>query len=237
MAALGVATVAVALLCFVALENNQHSPTSAANPARMYTAPRDELLPKKPVVVIGDSYAAGTGSSSHTSAWVAVVAGTKNWEVTNLARGGTGFSNTVSGDKALVACGLGYCPSFLEMLKSVSAVSPEIVVVSGGRNDSKVAQNVETSQIKQFFQELRASVPNALIIATNALWDDDAPPAAIAEISSAIQVSATEVGATFVDIGQPLQGDPSLISIDGVHPNNKGHSQIAGAIVAALASS
>lgn len=189
----------------------------------------------KKVVVIGDSYAAGTGAANSTLGWVSRLASNQQWALTNLARGGTGYKVSVT-TNAQKACSLDYCPSFPEMIKDAAGATPDLVIVAGGRNDATIAEATESVAIRDFFTQLRAAVPGAQIVAFNPLWDDGAAPSSIAAIAAAVQGSVTDVGGEYLDASQPLAGHPELVAPDGIHPNPAGHAAIFEANLKALQS-
>ena len=206
----------------------EHVPSSAAAP------PEPEVTeePAPVVVFLGDSYTAGARASSDGTQWVNLVSAAEGWEAHNLARGGTGFVNGVDGDTAPVACGLDYCPSFTEMIAEAAALNPDVVVVSGGRNDANQDAAQAAAGVEQFFTALREALPNATIIGTSVLWDDEPPPDTIPAMSEAVRTNLERIGGRYLDLGQPLTADK--IDTDGVHPNDAGHQTIADAIQALL---
>jgi len=184
--------------------------------------------PAKKVVAIGDSYSAGTGASSPSLGWVSIMSRTRDWNVTNLARGGTGYVSSVQVN-AQNACGLDYCPSYPEMIADAVKISPQVVVVAGGRNDAKVQPSDEAAAIHDFYSQLHAALPQATIVALNPWWDDAGAPASLELMKAAVADAAAAAGGKFVDSGQPLDGKPELLTTDSVHPNDKGHAALAKA--------
>ncbi|MDQ0734059.1 SGNH/GDSL hydrolase family protein [Arthrobacter agilis] len=189
--------------------------------------------PEPVVAFIGDSYSAGAGASSGANNWTYLLSRELGWKEVNLARGGTGY--LVAGMNGRAACGLDYCPSYPEMIDEVAAAKPTMVLVAGGRNDLRVESpdQVHTS-VRDFYSSLRAALPNVTIYAVNPLWDDDVAPAAISDLTEVVRDSVESVGGTFLDIGQPLQGAPELVSDDSVHPSDVGHRTIFEALAAKL---
>jgi acyl-CoA thioesterase-1 len=209
------------------------SPTASsyeARPMPTFGTPPDETTA---VVLIGDSYTAGTGASEAGKSWASIAAASEDWSLTNVARGGTGYVTTVT-ENAMTACGLDYCPSFGEMITPASESAPAMVVVSGGRNDSDLGASDEADAVTTFYSELRAALPEAVIIAVSPLWDASETPDSLDEIAADVRAAALAAGGSYLDVGQPLAGRADAIATDGIHPNDIGHALIASAITAAL---
>ena len=164
--------------------------------------------------------------------WTSVLSRDLGWTESNFARGGTGYVTTV-GRNAQAACGLDYCESYLEMVPQIIAAKPDVVIVSGGRNDGSMSRPV-AANVESVFAELRKGLPDAQIIAVNPIWADGERPAGAAVFGQAVGDAATAAGGKFVDIGQPHQGKPDLIAEDALHPNDAGHAELAAVTAATL---
>lgn len=185
--------------------------------------------PELPLVVfIGDSYAAGAGASAPSARWTSRAAHALGWEEVNKARGGTGYV-TASGP---TGCGRDYCPPFPEVLADPFDRAPDIVVISGGRSDPSDLAAFRAG-VGATFARVRSIWPDAELVVTNPLWDDDpVPPGISARLAVIVEVAAAHA-ALVLDLGQPLVGRPEFVAGDGVQPNDDGHRTIAGAFVAA----
>lgn len=195
-----------------------------------WTHPRSESRAASPqqapvAVFIGDSYTAGAGGDGTT--WTALVAAAEGWQEVNLGRGGTGFI-AASGPEG---CGDEYCPPFPEMVTDAARHDPDVVVVSGGRNDGELDNRVA---IQETFEALREALPGARMIATSPMWDDSPYPASMTSMGQAVRVAVESVGGFYLDLGSPLEGQPELLDDDGVHPNAEGYKVLAEAVIAAL---
>jgi lysophospholipase L1-like esterase len=179
-------------------------------------------------VFVGDSYTAGTGATDASTSFPALVSDRMGWTLVNLGRGGTSYLATSD----IAGCGLDYCPNYVEMILAVVAANPDIVVVSGGRNDTMGTE--VAAQIDRFYTELRTALPDVQIIATSPLGDDDPAPTSLTSMGATIETAATKAGGTYIDLGQPLAGRTELITEDGVHPNDDGHAAIADRLVPLL---
>jgi lysophospholipase L1-like esterase len=182
------------------------------------------------VTFIGDSYSAGVGASTHSKRWTTIVAKAEGWLETNVAKGGTGYL-----ESSHEGCGLNFCPNYTGVVSEAVAAGPAIVFVAGGRNDVDAPEAEENEAISAFFSTLRSALPQARIIVVSPVWDDGKPPAALTDMTKVIHREAISVGATFLDVGQPLRAHPALLIADGVHPNDKGHAALAKATLAAMA--
>lgn len=191
-------------------------PTTTATPA---------AAPPPSAVFIGDSYTAGAGSSDPAQLFPTIVGKAQGWAVTNLGRGGTGYL-AASGP---LGCGLDYCPNYREMIEAAKDANPSIIIVSGGRNDLNMTGLYD--QVSGFYADLRASFPDATIRATAPLWDDDEPAPELEELGAQVKSAVESVGGEYLEIGQPIVGNPDLVSADGIHPNDAGYAAIATAVI------
>lgn len=229
--------VAAALIVAVFVHAGQLQSKAAAEVARYTPAP----LPSATVTTIpvvafmGDSYTAGTGASDTDHRFATLVAVKEGWDAQDFGQGGTGYTVALTdAATAKIACGGSTCPSYPEMIPKVAAARPDIVVVSGGRNDAGVPTNAEATAIRDFYKKLRGALPDAKIIATSPIWDSSPPPASLTPMQAAVKSAVQSVKGTYLDIGEPLKGHRDWIIADGVHPNDEGHAAIAAAIEAGL---
>lgn len=179
---------------------------------------------------IGDSYTQGVGASSLDNAFISLVALAERWRPVNGGYGGTGYLATAGRS----ACGLAYCPSFGESLRRSAGARPEVVVISGGRNDISFRPTKFAGAVDKTLREARDLFPLAKIYVVLPIWDDRPAPAFIGEAREAVRQAALSSGATYLDIGEPLFDQSALVSADGIHPNDAGHAAIARALIKAL---
>ena len=231
---LGLALVALVAAAAIAIPAALSTParTSASEPLPV---PSMFVPEKKPVAAfIGDSYTAGTGGTD--GGFVKLVAAEQGWFPKNFGRGSTGFlPRDLSPELSRDACGQDYCESYGEMIEKATAAKPDVIVVSGGRNNAGDDPDAVRDSIEGFFTALRQAAPDARVIVTSPLWDTREAPSSLSDIAAWEKDAANAIAAEYVDLGQPLEGQDGLITDDGVHPNDAGYEAIAAAINAALA--
>jgi len=148
-----------------------------------------------------------------------------HWTEVNMAYGGSGYLMQCWTKTALH-------PNYLAVLKSVT-VQPDVVIVSGGRNDQWNAKTA--AAISAFFLTLHTKFPNAQLIATSPIWDArKQPPVKMGFIKSAVETAARQNGVTYIDLHEPLKGHSEYVARDQVHPNARGHAAIAAALISPL---
>jgi hypothetical protein len=184
-------------------------------------------------VFLGDSYTAGAGAN-RGDRFTTRIAKARGWHEVNLGYGGTGYVGATGGELAPVACARYYCPSYTDLIGVVAASNPDIIVVTGGRHDVSFGRTVYWANgVKAFFVALHDAAPEARIIATSPIWDDDLPPDGLDAMRAVVQREVSSVGGSYVDLGDPLLGRPDLVAEDGVQLNDAGHEAIAAAFLAA----
>lgn len=205
----------------------------AATVAFVLWSPQSHLRLARPaptVLFIGDSYSSGAGASTKEKRWTTLVSGQEGWVERNAALGGTGYV----AESGPAGCGKEYCPPYRAALDAYFDANgaPDVVVVSGGRND--LGKPGVSAAVTEFWDDLcrRSGVS---VIVTSPLWHSAKEPASLVELADQIRSESGRCGARYLDLGQPLDR-PSLLAEDGVHPNDAGHAAIARAFTAALGS-
>ncbi|MDF2444159.1 MAG: acyl-CoA thioesterase [Subtercola sp.] len=173
--------------------------------------------PAAPIVVaIGDSIMSGHGLDDPAQSWPELLAARNGWQLTDLADDGTGFVQPGDNDD-----------TFQNQADVAVHLDPSIVIIAASNNDLGVDSSELADQTTSTLQSLRAALPEARIIALSAFWGDETPPDELQEATDDIHDAADAVGATFVDIGQPLSGQPDLMQDDDVHPTADGQEVLA----------
>lgn len=177
----------------------------------------------KVAAFIGDSLVQGTDGGDLASG----IAAELGWKAVNLGRGGTGY--VTSAGKA--ACGLDYCPPFPMMAADAAAAQPDVVVVCGGQNDG---DSDVSGAARLLFDDLHKALPKARVIVVAPLWRATAYPDSMIALRSEVKAAARAAGVTYVDVGNPLENHPELISSDGVHPTKQGYALLSKTIAEAI---
>lgn len=197
-----------------------------ANAVPTLTTP-PTAAPAPTVAFIGDSYSAYSGT------WTLKLATAEKWQPKVFALGGTGYVKSIPSG-GVQACGQDVCGDYLAQAAGVIAFKPDVVVISGGRNDLGEDPAAVKANAAKLFTKLSTGLPKAKLIVTSPVWDATLLPDGFADLVAAVKAAATDAGVRYVDIGQPLAGKPGLVGPDGVHPTSEGHAAIAAAVSKAL---
>jgi len=174
------------------------------------------------VVAIGDSIMDGHGVTP-SRAWPQLIGEATDWQLTDLASDGSGFATL--GDDG---------DTFHDQAVEAVALNPDIVIIAASSNDLDQDPDTVAQATSATFDYLRDALPQARIIALNAFWGADTPPAELSQLDTAVEDAAAATGAHYLDIGQPLAGHPELMQFDAVHPTAKGLLVLAAAIAKAI---
>ena len=199
----------------------QPSPAPAARATASATATAGPQI----VAFLGDSYAFGTGASTQSKRWADLVSLKQGWVEKNLSDNSTSYSTV----------GAPGSTSYRSRLNAVVATGAQIVVVSGGRNDVGVAAGQFRGDVRATFAGIHAGLPRARIIVVSPTWGNDPAPQPLTDLISIVKAEAERAGATYLDIGEPMFGQSSMVGADGWHPNDAGYAAIAAAVERALA--
>jgi lysophospholipase L1-like esterase len=177
------------------------------------------------VLTIGDSIMNGHGLPAE-DAWPYLVAATDGWSVTNDGCDGAGV--LTSGDPA--KCDSNYAG----IIGATANLQPGIVIIEGSSNDfGQNNSDLLTATVTEL-KEIKSEFPSAQIVGLSTLWGSTAPPAQLVQVNSQIETAVEQVGGTYIDIGQPMEGHPELMQTDDVHPNAAGQLVLATTIQVAL---
>lgn len=233
LAVLAVVTLGAIMFAFLA---PQPEVPVSAKVQEVASAPPTAAIATGKVTVaafIGDSYTGGAGASNPNKRWTTLVAKQRGWFEKNYGLGGTGYVTEAGAE----GCGKAKCPNYAGVLDEVAKAEPNVLVISGGRNDRWSSESSFAAATTDLFQQAKAKLPNARIFVTTPVWDDEQAPAEIERMRGQVTKAATAAGITVLDIGEPLQGQPSITAADGFHPNDAGYALLAAATNKALVAS
>jgi acyl-CoA thioesterase I len=200
--------------------------TVAATTPTPTPTPIEAAAPAAPekVVTIGDSIMAGYRLDA-SQAWPALLAASDGIDVTNLACSGAGFI-------AVGGCGADY----EGLIAQAVAADPDVVIIQSSDNDLGESADALQAATTRTVDDLQAALPDADIIAFSTLWDQPGwTPAEVADSSASLQSAVEGVQGTYIDLGQPIAGDPAFLQADSEHPTVAGQQALAQAIENALA--
>jgi lysophospholipase L1-like esterase len=178
------------------------------------------------VTFLGDSYVAGTGTDNASKSFARVAARMLGWDPVDVfALGGSGYAGPPESN-------------YGSRVANVIAVHPDVVVVSGSRNDA--GQTVAAREAaNQVLGTIRAALPDAYLIVVGPIWTSSDVPNDIRQLNTAIRDAANANNAVFLDALDPqpwLSGAPGQIAEDGIHPTEVGHQVLAEAFANAVTS-
>jgi lysophospholipase L1-like esterase len=236
LAALAVATAGA--VAFAVADGSATKPAPVSSKVQQYydenVANKKAGIPTtaaKTVAFMGDSYTAGSGTTSTSMRWTTRLSAAEGWTEVNLGRGGSGYLITNTTAEGVVR------PNYQTMLAEAVKAKPDVVFVTGGGNDLGLPIENVLPAVADFYPSLRKALPDAVIVAVNPLWGPTPQPRNLPALTDAVKAAVAGVGGTYLDIGQPLKDHPELVVEDKVHPNDAGAKVIADATAAALLTS
>ena len=170
------------------------------------------------IAFLGDDWTAGTGASSHAKRFSTIVSDDLHLDEHNFGAAGTGYAKVTATDG-----------DYSDRAHDVVAAHPDVVVVSGGRNDASNFLATVASRARSLFHSLHAGLPHATLIAVAPMWGDSDKPAEVRAIGHAVKQAVTAAGGTYLDIPDPIHGHPNFMA-DAADPDDDGYAAIAAAL-------
>jgi acyl-CoA thioesterase I len=212
----------------------QHDPIPRAGQALGYslsadgpshdpgTSPAPTPAARVTVAFLGDDYTGGAGASSARAGWTAQVATALHLDATIVAEKGAGYvQRGVDGN------------SYQGLVDKVVAADPDVVVVSGGRNDADYPAGQVHDAAQRLFATLHTRLPAARIVAIAPWWGDSPHPAKLTKVDTAVQDGVEAVHGAYLDVPDALRGHPDWMA-DLADPNDRGYAAIAASVIAPL---
>ena len=181
------------------------------------TKPRGSAPAKVTAVFLGDAYSQDSGSRD----WPTLVAKQMGWKEINLAAAGTGYA------VAPTKCADPPCPSMRRLLAKVVALKPNVVVISGGQADG--TRDV-TNAAQALLSGLADQLPNTRVYVVSPFTGDPKAVSWVENTAKTVKTIASNQGASFIDVGQPLLNQPGLVD-KKFQPTRKGMIAIAQAVL------
>lgn len=180
-------------------------------------------------IVLGDSYTEGSGATAKFTAFPSTLCRIEGWtDCWQSGSGGTGYL----ADGTIVD----RVPYSGRLSNDVLKWRPDVVVVTGGRNDNGQASPVQVqAAATDLYRRIRAALPDARLIVTSPFPASkaEATSASLNAIGTAIHNAANSVGAQYVDVmgpGSYIIGTSGLVGSDGVHPTQAGHDRLGSVL-------
>ncbi|PZE69582.1 SGNH/GDSL hydrolase family protein [Curtobacterium sp. MCBD17_021] len=187
------------------------------------------VAPGSRVLVIGDSYTAGRGSSDGRTGWAQMLSARNGWDSTLDGRPGTGYANPgASGSEQ---------NTYLPRVIAHADEDPDLVIVQGSQNDWTVGETALRRRVEQTLRQAVRQWPRALVVAIG----PSAPQpraATTGTIDAAVGAGAGSVGVPYIDADEEQWftsvNSHEYAAADGEHLDDDGHRYLARRIDAAL---
>lgn len=179
------------------------------------------IVAPKRVLIIGDSYTAGSNEGGRDEAnWTEIVGTLVDAEVPvdyeSLGLGGSGYIAKGTSGK-----------TFLDGAKQIVHPNTDVVVIFGSLNDAENAGRVEAAAT-EVYEYIETTAPNAKLIVVGPPIPYDEPTTNDREIAAEIRRASEGHADSYVDpIADDWFDDEKIIGGDGVHPTDEGHQVIA----------
>jgi lysophospholipase L1-like esterase len=192
--------------------------------------------PARRAVVLGDSYAEGTGADARFTSFGQSLCARNGWDDCWVAgSGGTGYLSTGAATSPPRTTFRG------RVVNDVVQWHPDVVVVAGGRNDYAFTVAQEQAEATALYQQLRSALPSAQIITTSLFpaSTTEANDPHVVALSAALQAAGSGLVDRYLDVVGTNSYLTSanvgaLVGPDGVHPTQAGHDELARQLTARL---
>jgi lysophospholipase L1-like esterase len=174
--------------------------------------------PPPVIAYLGDDWTSGDGASAKSLRFTTLLTEQLHADERNFGVAGTGYAKS-SPDGG----------TYSSRVNAVVAADPQIVIVSGGRNDQSDDAQTAGAAAKALFAKLRAKLPNAVLIGVAPFWGDSDLPPEMVSLATAVNKGVTDAGGSYIDIEDPIHGHPNFMA-DDADPNDKGYAAIADAL-------
>jgi lysophospholipase L1-like esterase len=174
------------------------------------------------IAFLGDDWTRGAGASAPDNRFTTRVCAALGARELNSGVDGTGYAKP--GERG---------GPYATRVAKLVADHPDVVVVSGGRNDSNDNPATARDEINALFAKLHRKLPDAVLVAVAPFWGDSDLPDEMVQLGTAIEDGITAVGGTYLDIEDPIHDHPRFMA-DLADPNDAGYAAIAAALTPEL---
>ncbi|MEN0102219.1 MAG: SGNH/GDSL hydrolase family protein [Curtobacterium sp.] len=187
------------------------------------------LDPGSRVLIVGDSYTTGRGSSDGNHGWAQMISENESWRSTIDGIPGSGYVNRAATDSVQ--------NTYLPRIESHADLDPDLVLVQGSQNDWTVSTRELRKVVTATLRQAEEQWPDALVVAIGP--SAPAPLAtATTNISDAVGAGARAAGVPYVDAVDAQWftefNSRSYAAADGEHLDDAGYRYLARRIAASL---
>ncbi|MEU1881221.1 SGNH/GDSL hydrolase family protein [Streptosporangium sp. NPDC020072] len=215
----------VVIFCLISgcASGDAAGPIPVLNPPTAQENPQQDSPVRAPVVmVLGDSFTAGSGPVPRWESYAARAARTLGWQLVTAGAAGTGFVNPGRVRRT-------FQQSFDAELSWRPA--PDLLILSGGHNDHTTPGRVYGAA-RRLLVTARTRWPRTRVVVIGPIWMGR-EPRWVPAVRDAIAVAADEEATVFLDPLDHPWGRGAILP-DGVHPTFLGHRRLANWLVTAL---
>ncbi|PZE82700.1 SGNH/GDSL hydrolase family protein [Curtobacterium sp. MCBD17_032] len=181
------------------------------------------------VLIIGDSYTAGRGSTDRHTGWAQMLSASSGWDSTIDGRPGTGYVNLGSTGSTQ--------NTYLQRVLASKDEDPDLVIVQGSQNDWIVSGAELRPRVEATLRQAVRQWPRALIVAIGPSAPQPRAQTTV-EIDAAVSEGARTAGVPYIDPNQERwftsANSRVYTAADGEHVNDDGHRYLARRIDSAI---
>jgi lysophospholipase L1-like esterase len=192
------------------------TPTSTPTPA-------PSPPPRPTVAFLGDDYTTGVGASRAGNGFVPLLGQALDVPVRTFGAPGAGYARPRGHPRR----------TYASEVAAVVASKPDIVVVSGGRNDFTDLLATFRTAARQLFATLHAKLPHAELAAVAPWWGDSPHPPELRVLDAPVRTAVLAAGGHYLNVPDPLTGHRNWMA-DSADPNDAGYRAIATSLTPAL---
>lgn len=189
----------------------------------------DALDPGSRVLIVGDSYTTGRGSTDGDHGWAQMITADESWNSTIDGIPGSGYVNRAASGSVE--------NTYLPRIESHAGLDPDLVLVQGSQNDWTVGPRALQRVVTATLRQAEEQWPDALVVAIGP--SAPAPLAtATTNISDAVGAGARAAGVPYIDAVDAQWftefNSRSYAAADGLHLDDAGYRYLARRVTESL---